>query len=132
MSAFSQPGFDVTEQPSQKLEKGKAKEKLGPWRPSKRLSRYEMDHLRSLRELQPVEWTLGKLSRKFGVSMSAVKRILRSKFEPSVEVEERQEERVQQQRRERREQSLMRTCQRISDEQQQQQQQHSDQKIREV
>ena len=132
MSAFSQPGFDVTEQPSKKLEKGEAKTKLGPWRPSKRLSRYEMDHLRSLRELQPVEWTLGKLSRKFGVSMSAVKRILRSKFEPSEEVEERQEERVQQQRRERREQSLMKLISEAQQQQQQQQQQHSDQKIREV
>ena len=72
-----------------------SRQKLGPWRPLKRLTRYEMNHMRSLKEVQPEEWTVGKLARKFGVSSGAVKRILRSKFDPSEEVKERQEKRVQ-------------------------------------
>ena len=61
-----------------------------------------MSHMRSLRELQPEEWTAAKLSKTFGVSVSAVRRILRSKFDPSEEVGERQEKRAQEQRLKRR------------------------------
>ena len=68
----------------------------GPWRPLKRLTRYEMEHMRSLRTMQPEEWTYDKLSKAFGVSFSAVKWILRSKFDPSPEVRERQDKQVQQ------------------------------------
>lgn len=85
------------------------KKKLGPWRPLKRLSRCEMDHMRYLRELQPDEWTHDKLSKMFGVSSSAVKRILRSKFDPSSEVEERQDKKAEQQKLKRKEQLLERT-----------------------
>ena len=81
-------------------EKGK---KLGPWRPLKRLTRQEMSHMRSVREMQPEEWTHGRLARVFGVSSSAVRRILRSKFEPNSEVEERQERGKEAQRLKRRE-----------------------------
>ena len=84
------------------------KRKLGPWRPLKRLSRCEMDHMRYLRELQPDEWTHDKLSKMFGVSSSAVKRILRSKFDPSSEVEERQDKKTEEQRLKRKEQLLER------------------------
>ena len=84
------------------------KKKLGPWRPLKRLSRCEMDHMRYLRELQPDEWTHDKLSKMFGVSSSAVKRILRSKFDPSSEVEERQDKKAEEQRLKRKEQLLER------------------------
>lgn len=84
------------------------KEKLGPWRPLKRLSRWEMNHMRYLRETQPDEWTHDKLTKMFGVSSSAVKRILRSKFDPSAEVEERQEKKAQQQRLKRKEKLLER------------------------
>ena len=73
----------------------------GPWRAKKRLTWYQIEHLRTLRQLQPEEWTLGKLSRKFGISLGAVKRILRSKFEPSTDVRERQDRRAQQQTLER-------------------------------
>ena len=72
-----------------------------PWRAKKRLTWYQIEHLRTLRQLQPEEWTLGKLSRKFGISLGAVKRILRSKFEPSTDVRERQDRRAQQQTLER-------------------------------
>lgn len=85
-----------------------SKKKLGPWRPLKRLTRYEMNHMRSLKEIQPEEWSYTKLSRRFGVSSSAVKRILRSKFDPSAEVEEKQDKRAQQQRLNRREKLLNR------------------------
>ena len=73
-----------------------SKQQTGPWRPLKRLTRYEMDHMRSLREMQPEEWTYDKLGKTFGVSFSAVRRILRSKFDPSPEVRDRQEKQVQQ------------------------------------
>lgn len=65
-----------------------------------------MNHMRSLKELQPEEWTNGRLARVFGVSSSAVKRILRSRFEPSWEVEERQERKVEEQRKRRKEKLL--------------------------
>ena len=77
--------------------------KLGPWRPLKKLTREEMDQMKGLKQLQPDEWTNSKLAKRFGVSSSAVKRILRSKFDPEPQVEERQERRVLQLREERRE-----------------------------
>ena len=83
--------------------------KLGPWRPLKRLTHYEMNHMRSLRELQPEEWTNDKLARKFGVSASAVKRILKSKFDPRAEIEERQDKKALEQRQKRRERPQSRT-----------------------
>ena len=79
------------------------RKKLGPWRPLKRLTRYEMNHMRSLRELQPEEWTITQLAKRFGVSDSAVKRILRSQFDPSSEVEQRQDRRAQELRQKRKE-----------------------------
>lgn len=95
-----QQGTEVSE------ERRPQKMKLGPWRPLKRLTRSEMSHMRSLRALQPDEWTTAKLSKTFGVSDSAVRRILRSKFAPSEEVEERQERKVREQRMRRRERHL--------------------------
>jgi len=65
------------------------------WQPQKKLTRYQMDYLRSLRTDFPSEWTITKLSTSFGISHSAVKRILKSKFEPSQEVQERQDKRAQ-------------------------------------
>ena len=77
-----------------------------PWRPRKRLSRHEMNHLRTLKELNSTEWTPEKLSKTFGISKSAVKRILHSKFVPSAEVEERQEKKVKELKHQRREKFL--------------------------
>lgn len=96
-----QPLDDVHSHKSDNLA---TKKKLGPWRPLKRLSRCKMDNMRYLRELQPDEWTHDKLSKMFGVSSSAVKRILRSRFDPSAEVEERQDKKAEQQRLKRKEQ----------------------------
>ena len=72
------------------------------WKPKKRLTRYEMDHLRTLKQEDPDTWTLGKLSEAFGISVPSVVRILRSKFEPSPEVKQRQDVRVSKEREERR------------------------------
>ena len=72
------------------------------WRPKKRLTRYEMDHLRTLKQQDPEIWTVSKLSQSFGISVSSVVRILKSKFEPLPEVQERQDARALQQREERR------------------------------
>ena len=60
-----------------------------------------MDHLRTLKLEDPDTWTLGKLSEAFGISVPSVVRILRSKFEPSAEVKQRQDERVLREREER-------------------------------
>uniref|UniRef100_A0A1X7VVE1 Uncharacterized protein n=1 Tax=Amphimedon queenslandica TaxID=400682 RepID=A0A1X7VVE1_AMPQE len=77
-----------------------------PWTPMKRLSRSQMDHLRMLYRDYPQEWTVDKLQVRFGISFSAVKRILRSKFEPSEEVKQRQDQKVMKQREKRREQFI--------------------------
>ena len=49
------------------------------WTPEKRLFRHEIDHLRELKKSKPEEWTNLKLAKRFGISYSAVRRILRSK-----------------------------------------------------
>ena len=61
------------------------------WRPKKRLTREQMSHLRTLRQEQPDLWTSAKLAESFGISFSSVVRILRSKFEPSPSVIQRQD-----------------------------------------
>jgi len=61
-----------------------------------------MDHLRTLREEQPDVWPTPKLATTFGISVSAVTRILRSKFEPLPEVLQRQDAKALQQKEERR------------------------------
>ena len=73
------------------------------WRPAKRLTHDQMDHLRNLRQMQPEEWTNKKLSEKFGISVPSVARILKSKFEASPEVRARQDAKAIQQRDHRRE-----------------------------
>eukprot|EP00731_Ephydatia_muelleri_P016369 Em0009g793a len=50
-----------------------------------------MEHLKTLHSEQPDTWTVPKLATGFGISTSAVTRILRSKFEPSAETKERQD-----------------------------------------
>lgn len=71
------------------------------WKPKKRLTRYQMDHLRTLRQEDPNTWTVIKLSEAFCISPFSVKRILRSKFEPSPEVQKRQDAKALEQREER-------------------------------
>lgn len=75
------------------------------WRPRKRLTWYQIDHLKELRNEQPEKWTPVTLANAFGVSVSSVNRILRSKFEPSPEVKERQDAKAIAYREQKREQS---------------------------
>lgn len=73
------------------------------WSPKKRLTRHQMDHLRTLRRDFPDEWDIKKLGAQFGISYMAVKRILRSKFEPSEEVKQRQDKKAIENREKRKE-----------------------------
>ncbi len=73
------------------------------WQPTKRLTWYQIDHLKTLRRTQPEEWSKTKLAKFFGVSISAVSRILKSKFEPSEETKGRQDEMSKEQTKKRRE-----------------------------
>ena len=72
------------------------------WQPQKRLTRYQMDYLRTLKQEQPEEWTISKLSTRFGISTSAVLRILKSKWDPPPSVKDRQDKRAIDNREERR------------------------------
>ena len=82
------------------------KQRLGHdrWEPVKRLTHDQMEHLRNLRDMKPEEWTNKKLSEVFGISVSSVVRILKSKFDAPPEVRARQDAKARQQRDERREQ----------------------------
>lgn len=62
--------------------------------PKRRLTRYQMDYLRSLRADFPDLWPLRKLAKHFRISYPAVVKILKSKFQPSEEVAERQDMRT--------------------------------------
>lgn len=61
------------------------------WTPKKKLTRYQMEYLRSLRSESPELWTLRRLSKYFGISYISAVKILKSKFHPSEEVVERQD-----------------------------------------
>ena len=64
------------------------------WSPKKKLTRYQMDYLRTLRSESPELWTLKRLSKYFGISYVSVVKILKSKFQPSEEVVDRQDARA--------------------------------------
>lgn len=64
------------------------------WSPKKRLTRYQMDYLRTLRSESPELWTPRRLSKYFGISYISVVKILKSNFHPSEEVAERQDARA--------------------------------------
>lgn len=61
-----------------------------------------MDYLRTLKQEQPGEWAVSKLASAFGISVSAVLRILKSKWEPPPDVKERQDKQAMENRQERR------------------------------
>ena len=79
------------------------------WRPRKRLTRYEIDHLKILHRELPQENTIEKLAIKFSISQQAVRRILKSKFEPTPEIQERQDRKALAQKEERQNKWRMRT-----------------------
>lgn len=55
------------------------------WHPTRKLSREAMEALRSLHALDKGTFTTPVLANKFKISPEAVRRILRSKWEPSKE-----------------------------------------------
>ena len=65
-----------------------------------------MDHLKTLHN--EYKWDLKKLQTKFGISHSAVLRILRSKFEPTDEVRQRQDKKAMEMKQERRKENMKR------------------------
>ena len=73
---------------------GETQQPTTRWSPKKKLTRYQMEYLRSLRSESPELWTLRRLSKYFGISYISVVKILKSKFHPSEEVVERQDARA--------------------------------------
>ncbi|KAF9051578.1 hypothetical protein BJ165DRAFT_1413638 [Panaeolus papilionaceus] len=55
------------------------------WAPPRKLSREAMDAVRQLHRMDPEKFTTPMLSDKFKISPEAVRRILKSKWEPSAE-----------------------------------------------
>ena len=68
-----------------KKEKENAAELTVSWQPMKRISREMMAEMRFLHKAQPELHTIAFLGRMFGISGKAVVRILKSKWEPSIE-----------------------------------------------
>lgn len=58
-----------------------------------------MDHLKTLHNEH--KWDIKKLQLHFGISYTAVRKILRSKFEPTEEIRKRQDQRALELRNER-------------------------------
>ncbi|KAI9145701.1 Neugrin-domain-containing protein [Paraphysoderma sedebokerense] len=69
-----------------------------PWCPKKRLSRNDMEKIRFLHRELPNQHTIPHLSSQFKVSYETIKRILRSKFAPTIETIQRQESKRKSQR----------------------------------
>ncbi|KAF2829858.1 required for respiratory growth protein 9, mitochondrial [Ophiobolus disseminans] len=82
------------ERPSWQLQKAALKEKLGgeAWNPRKRLSPDTVEGIRHLHNTQPTKFTTPVLAQHFKVSAEAIRRILKSKWQPS---DEQYEDRMQ-------------------------------------
>eukprot|EP00047_Mylnosiga_fluctuans_P002879 m.226323 g.226323 ORF g.226323 m.226323 type:complete len:207 (+) comp11410_c0_seq1:3955-4575(+) len=65
-----------------------------PWRPKKRLSRHQMEHMRALHQSDGTTFSIANLANLFGVSNEAARRILRSKWQPSDAIVARQDARA--------------------------------------
>ncbi|KAJ3491311.1 hypothetical protein NLI96_g816 [Meripilus lineatus] len=70
----------------------------GGWAPPRKLSRDAMDGLRSLHAHDPETFTTPVLANKFQISPEAVRRILKSKWEPSAEKRQKLLQREREQR----------------------------------
>ena len=97
------PFFSKNVRPAQKCRKQREEQRYGheQWRPKKRLSWYQIEHLKTLHRELPKENSIEQLADKFGISYHAVRRILKSKFEPSPDVQERQDRQAMRQKQER-------------------------------
>jgi hypothetical protein len=56
--------------------------KKGTWKPVNKLSRESMEELKQLHKNDPIENNFEVLSKRFQISKQAIKKILKSKFEP--------------------------------------------------
>jgi hypothetical protein len=83
------------ERPAWAVQKEALKEKLGgeAWNPRKKLSPDTMEGIRHLNSTQPDKFTTPVLSEHFKVSPEAIRRILKSKWQPSDEEYEARMER---------------------------------------
>ena len=79
------------------------------WNPPRKLSREAMEGLRQLYRIDPVKFDTPTLAEKFKISPEAVRRILRSRWEPS------KEKRVQALKAERRETDQYHTLRRLKE-----------------
>lgn len=61
------------------------------WSPKKRVSRETMEKIRALAFRQPDVYDSIKLSQEFKLSVEAIRRILKSKYQPTFKDAERQE-----------------------------------------
>ncbi|KAI9299157.1 hypothetical protein K502DRAFT_361692 [Neoconidiobolus thromboides FSU 785] len=88
--------------PHWKLRKQEINKKFGgeQWNPTKRISRTAMERIRFLAKELPHDWPLLKISEEFKIAPEAVRRILKSKFQPSQSVIEHQENKRREKRME--------------------------------
>ncbi|KAJ2557458.1 Required for respiratory growth protein 9 mitochondrial [Coemansia sp. RSA 1933] len=61
----------------------KLKLKEEGWNPEKKIATSSMEKIRLLNAEFPDVWTMQRLSKQFKVSQEAIRRILKSKFQPS-------------------------------------------------
>eukprot|EP01132_Coremiostelium_polycephalum_P001513 gene1513-1905_t len=61
------------------------REQFGKWEPKKKISREEMDELRTLHKEDPEHYDVKFLSNHYQLSIEAIKRILKSKWKPSAQ-----------------------------------------------
>ncbi|KAF1943126.1 required for respiratory growth protein 9, mitochondrial [Clathrospora elynae] len=88
--SLSEEVEDREERPSWRAQKAALKEKLGgeAWNPRKKLSPDTMEGIRHLHATQPEKFTTPILADHFKVSPEAIRRILKSKWQPSDEEHE--------------------------------------------
>jgi hypothetical protein len=76
------------------LQKNALKEKFPEgWNPRKKLSPDALDGIRALHTQYPAEFTTERLAEKFEVSPEAIRRILRAKWRPTAEEDEKRQQR---------------------------------------
>lgn len=97
------PPTDQTSQ-QQKLKSNEKSNIKRNWQPFKILSREAQDGMRILHANDPERWSRKALAETFKMSVESVRRILRSKWQPSPEIVSRQNRRANERYEERKEQ----------------------------
>lgn len=89
LQLLSYPRAEPVVKPHWRLHRESLKEKFPEgWNPPRRLSRGEMNTIRRLHALDPIQFSTPKLADQFKISVEAVRRILKSKFRTEEEIEE--------------------------------------------